>query len=80
MIYNASNVTNPPAATGCGVGCRPEVLMLGAELRKWMYACFPARRTFIQRSVAAGVFEKLGKVYTTTEDGSMGEKGYVDTA
>ena len=42
-----------------------------------MYACFPARRTFIQRPVTVGNFEKLGEVYTTTEDGSMGEKGYV---
>ena len=42
-----------------------------------MYACSPARRTFIQRPVTVGKFEKLGEVYTTTEDGSMGEKGYV---
>ena len=28
-------------------------------------------------NVTVGKFEKLGEVYTTTEDGSMGEKGYV---
>lgn len=62
---------------GGGVGTAP-MLMLGAELVKM--GCEP---TFLlgARShtdlLQLEHFKKLGKVYTTTEDGSMGEKGYV---
>lgn len=51
------NVTKvKPLLVGGGVGTAP-MLMLGAELVKnGMYACFPARRTFIQRPVTVGKF------------------------
>lgn len=66
-----------PLLVGGGVGIAP-MLMLGAELVKM--GCEP---TFLlgARShkdlLQLEHFEKLGDVYTTTEDGSMGEKGYV---
>ena len=59
------------------VGTAP-MLMLGAELVKM--GCTPAFLLGARSSkdlLQLEYFEKLGKVYTTTEDGSMGEKGYV---
>ena len=57
---------------------KPLLLMLGAELVKM--GCTPAFLLGARSSkdlLQLEYFEKLGKVYTTTEDGSMGEKGYV---
>ena len=62
---------------GGGVGTAP-MLYLGEQLAKKGH-----KPTFLlgARSdkdlLQLEYFEKLGKVYTTTEDGSMGEKGYV---
>ena len=66
-----------PLLVGGGVGTAP-MLMLGAELAKM--GCEPTFLLGARSSkdlLQLEYFEKLGKVYTTTEDGSMGEKGYV---
>ena len=66
-----------PLLVGGGVGTAP-MLMLGAELVKM--GCTPAFLLGARSSkdlLQLENFEKLGEVYTTTEDGSMGEKGYV---
>ncbi|ALK85530.1 Dihydroorotate dehydrogenase B (NAD(+)), electron transfer subunit [Phocaeicola vulgatus] len=72
------NVTKvKPLLVGGGVGTAP-MLMLGAELVKM--GCTPAFLLGARSSkdlLQLENFEKLGEVYTTTEDGSMGEKGYV---
>lgn len=66
-----------PLLIGGGVGTAP-MLMLGAELARM--GCEP---TFLLGARSAKdllqleCFELLGDVYTTTEDGSRGEKGYV---
>ncbi len=66
-----------PLLVGGGVGTAP-MLMLGSALAEM--GCKP---TFLlgARSgkdlLQLDEFEKLGEVYLTTEDGSMGEKGYV---
>ena len=62
---------------GGGVGIAP-LLMLGAGLKEKGYAphfLLGARseKDLLQLSE----FEKQGKVYTTTEDGTVGEKGFV---
>ena len=75
MPRNATK-TNP-LLIGGGVGTAP-MLMLGSELVKM--GCKPA---FLLGARSSGdllqleSFGRLGDVYTTTEDGSMGEKGYV---
>ena len=66
-----------PLLVGGGVGTAP-MLMLGSTLAKM--GCKP---TFLLGARSANdllqldEFQKLGDVYMTTEDGSMGEKGYV---
>lgn len=66
-----------PLLIGGGVGTAP-LLMLGSELAK--AGCKPV---FLLGARSAGdllqleEFGKLGEVHTTTEDGSLGEKGYV---
>ena len=71
------NADLKPLLVGGGVGTAP-MLMLGSELAKM--GCKP---TFLLGARSANdllqleEFKKLGDVYTTTEDGSMGEKGYV---
>ena len=66
-----------PLLVGGGVGTAP-MLMLGYTLAKM--GCKP---TFLLGARSAKdllqleEFKKLGEVYMTTEDGSMGEKGYV---
>ena len=71
----ASNST--PLLVGGGVGTAP-MLMLGAAIKE----------TGVEPSFLLGArsasdllqledFKALGKLYVTTEDGSMGEKGYV---
>lgn len=66
-----------PLLVGGGVGTAP-MLMLGAELVKMGYEpTFLLGARSSKDLLQLEHFEKLGKVYTTTEDGSMGEKGYV---
>lgn len=66
-----------PLLVGGGVGTAP-MLMLGEALVKRGF-----KPTFLLGARSAkdllqlDEFAKLGEVYTTTEDGSMGEKGYV---
>ena len=66
-----------PLLVGGGVGTAP-MLMLGSTLAK-----MGIKPTFLLGARSANdllqleEFQKLGDVYTTTEDGSMGEKGYV---
>ena len=62
---------------GGGVGTAP-MLMLGATLAKM--GCKPTFLLGARSSkdlLQLDEFQKLGDVYMTTEDGSMGEKGYV---
>ena len=62
---------------GGGVGAAP-LLFLGDELKKAGFE--PVFLIGVRRQevlVQFKDFQRLGKVYTTTEDGSMGEKGYV---
>ncbi len=62
---------------GGGVGVAP-LLYLGAEMKRM--GCEP---TFLLGARTAGdllmrdIFNKYGRVYVTTEDGSEGEKGFV---
>ncbi len=66
-----------PLLIGGGVGTAP-MLMLGSAL-----AAVGCQPTFLLGARSSKdllqleAFEKLGRVFTTTEDGSMGEKGYV---
>ncbi len=66
-----------PLLIGGGVGTAP-MLMLGSKLAE--IGCKP---TFLLGARSANdllqldEFKRLGDVYMTTEDGSMGEKGYV---
>lgn len=72
-----ANVSESVLLIGGGVGTAP-MLYLGEQLLK--KGCKP---TFLLGARSANdllqldEFQKLGEVYTTTEDGSMGEKGYV---
>ena len=66
-----------PLLVGGGVGTAP-MLMLGATLAKM--GCKPTFLLGARSSkdlLQLDEFQKLGDVYMTTEDGSMGEKGYV---
>ena len=66
-----------PLLVGGGVGTAP-MLMLGSALAKM--GCKPTFLLGARSSkdlLQLDEFQKLGDVYTTTEDGSMGEKGYV---
>ena len=66
-----------PLLVGGGVGTAP-MLMLGSVLAEM--GCRPTFLLGARSSkdlLQLDQFEKLGDVYTTTEDGSMGEKGYV---
>ena len=66
-----------PLLVGGGVGTAP-MLMLGSELAK--IGCKPTFLLGARSSkdlLQLDEFQKLGEVYVTTEDGSMGEKGYV---
>ena len=71
------NAPVKPLLVGGGVGTAP-MLMLGATLAKMGY-----KPTFLLGARSSKdllqleEFQKLGDVYMTTEDGSMGEKGYV---
>ena len=66
-----------PLLVGGGVGTAP-MLMLGSTLAEMGY-----KPTFLLGARSSkdllqlDEFQKLGDVYMTTEDGSMGEKGYV---
>ena len=66
-----------PLLVGGGVGTAP-MLMLGSVLAKM--GCKPTFLLGARSSkdlLQLDQFNELGDVYTTTEDGSMGEKGYV---
>ena len=66
-----------PLLVGGGVGTAP-MLMLGSELSKM--GCKPTFLLGARSSkdlLQLDEFAKYGDVYTTTEDGSHGEKGYV---
>ena len=66
-----------PLLVGGGVGTAP-MLMLGSALAKM--GCKPTFLLGARSSkdlLQLDEFQKLGDVYMTTEDGSMGEKGYV---
>ncbi len=62
---------------GGGVGIAP-LLFLGAYLNERGYQCnFLLGARSKKDLLQLHEYEKYGKVYTTTEDGSHGEKGYV---
>lgn len=62
---------------GGGVGVAP-LLMMGVELqKKSIQPVFLLGARSKNDLLELDVFAKYGKVYTTTEDGSHGEKGYV---
>ena len=66
-----------PLLVGGGVGTAP-MLMLGSELSKM--GCKPTFLLGARSSkdlLQLEDFQSLGEVYVTTEDGSMGEQGYV---
>ncbi|MDO4181768.1 MAG: dihydroorotate dehydrogenase electron transfer subunit [Bacteroidales bacterium] len=66
-----------PLLVGGGVGTAP-MLMLGSELSHMgIKPTFLLGARSSKDLLQLDMFEKLGPVYTTTEDGSMGEKGYV---
>ena len=62
---------------GGGVGTAP-MLFLGAELKRLKYEpVFLLGAKTSDDLLQLDVFRQFGAVYTTTEDGSLGEKGYV---
>ena len=62
---------------GGGVGIAP-LLMFGEKLHSMGYYCnFLLGARSKADLLQLDEFERYGKVYTTTEDGSYGEKGYV---
>lgn len=62
---------------GGGVGTAP-MLYLGSELRRQGYnPSFLLGARSPKDLLQLDEFEKIGKVYATTEDGKYGEKGYV---
>lgn len=65
------------ALVGGGVGVAP-MLIWGEWLHKKGYQCdFLIGARSANDLLLLDEFEKYGKVYTTTEDGSAGEKGYI---
>jgi len=86
LVYSLGNSFSMPAAgnrnkklllIGGGVGTAP-MLFLGSELKNLGY-----NPVFLLGAKTSGdllqldMFRQFGTVYTTTEDGSQGEKGYV---
>lgn len=75
--FNYEDEIAEPLLVGGGVGTAP-MLMLGAELNKR-----GIRPTFLLGARSSkdllqlDLFRELGDLYVTTEDGTMGEKGYV---
>jgi dihydroorotate dehydrogenase electron transfer subunit len=66
-----------PLLVGGGVGVAP-MLMLGAELAKaGVEPTFLLGARSAKDLLELDEFQKLGRVFCTTEDGSEGEKGYV---
>ncbi|MDR0872559.1 MAG: dihydroorotate dehydrogenase electron transfer subunit, partial [Prevotellaceae bacterium] len=66
-----------PLLIGGGVGVAP-LLFLGAELhKKGVSVSFLLGARSAKDLLLLGEFEKYGKVFVTTEDGSAGEKGFV---
>ena len=71
------NAPIKPLLVGGGVGTAP-MLMLGSTLAKMgIKPTFLLGARSSKDLLQLDEFQKLGDVYTTTEDGSMGEKGYV---
>lgn len=69
--------TKRPLLVGGGVGVAP-MLCLGKKLKESGYdPIFLLGARTKNDLLELNLFEQLGTVYTTTEDGSHGEKGYV---
>lgn len=80
-LGNAFKLDLPPQSRpiliGGGVGTAP-LLFLGAYLKNNNHQCdFLLGARCKKDLLQLAEFEKYGTVYTTTEDGSHGEKGYV---
>lgn len=70
-------VSDKPLLIGGGVGIAP-MLFLGSELtKKGIRPVFLLGARSAKDLLQLEEFERLGDVYTTTEDGSTGEQGYV---
>ena len=76
-IPNAENVDKKLLLIGGGVGTAP-MLFLGSELKALGYnPIFLLGAKTSNDLLQLDTFHQFGTVYTTTEDGSQGEKGYV---
>lgn len=72
-----SDTSKKAILIGGGVGTAP-MLFLGEQLRlKGFSPCFLLGARSAKDLLQLSEFEKYGKVYVTTEDGSRGERGYV---
>lgn len=72
-----NNTTDKVLLIGGGVGIAP-MLFWGSELKRQGYTPVFLLGARSQKDLLQlDEFSKYGKVYTTTEDGSYGEKGYV---
>lgn len=70
-------LTTQPLLVGGGVGVAP-MLYLGKKLKELGFdPIFLLGARSRKDLLELEMFEQLGKVYTTTEDGSHGEQGYV---
>jgi len=69
--------SNKPLLVGGGVGIAP-LLFLGSKLKEMGIECdFLLGGRSEQNLLQLNEFSKYGNIYTTTEDGSHGEKGFV---
>ena len=66
-----------PVLIGGGVGTAPMLYLGEALLKKGIKPTFLLGARSKNDLLQLDAFQALGDVYTTTEDGSMGEKGYV---
>ncbi len=75
--FNLDGDIKSPILIGGGVGTAP-MLMLGAELnKKGIRPTFLLGARSSKDLLQLDLFNELGDLYVTTEDGTMGEKGYV---
>jgi len=82
LLPLGNSFTMPPVAgnfllVGGGVGTAP-LLYMGKKLHEKGFSCDfllggASERNILQRSE----FERYGRLYCTTEDGTLGERGYV---